>query len=159
MKYCPVCGAEYYDHKERCADCDETLFAEHEYKALKEQKEEILRETKRFKKICVLEDRFEGDLVTAALQREGIPAIIREYKDTAYDGIYIPQKGWGCVMVPEKWEVRATEIIHEVEQAFKEKGPGSTDEAEHWVCSECGQEISEKDSVCPRCAARFEGGL
>ncbi|MCJ7547998.1 MAG: DUF2007 domain-containing protein [Deltaproteobacteria bacterium] len=74
-----------------------------------------------FKKVTVAENRFEVDLITQTLQQEGIPCLIRSYHDTAYDGIFIPQKGWAAVMVPEKLEEKASAIIAELRQGLKDK--------------------------------------
>lgn len=63
------------------------------------------------KKVAVVENRFEADLVRDALQKEGIPCVIRSYEDTAYDGIYVVQKGWGAVLVSEEDEARARAIL------------------------------------------------
>ncbi|MCJ7664631.1 MAG: DUF2007 domain-containing protein [Desulfobacterales bacterium] len=75
-----------------------------------------------FKKVTVAENSFEADLITQTLQQEGIPCLIRSYHDTAYDGIFIPQKGWGAIMVPEELEEKAVAIIAEVRQGLKAKG-------------------------------------
>jgi hypothetical protein len=72
-----------------------------------------------FKKITVAENRFEADLISQTLQEEGIPCMIRSYHDTAYDGIFIPQKGWGGVMVPEELAEKALAIIAELRQGLK----------------------------------------
>lgn len=74
-----------------------------------------------FKKITVAENKFEADLIAQTLQQEGIPYMIRSYHDTAYDGIFIPQKGWAAVMVPEEEEERAGDIIAELRKGLKEK--------------------------------------
>jgi hypothetical protein len=74
-----------------------------------------------FKKITVAENRFEADLISQTLQEEGIPCMIRSYHDTAYDGIFIPQKGWGGVLVPEKWAEKALAIIAELRQGLKSR--------------------------------------
>ena len=81
------------------------------------------------KKITVAENTFEADLISQTLQQEGIPCMIRSYHDTAYDGIFIPQKGWGAVMVPEAFEEKACAIIAEIREGLKEKqtGKGSDD--------------------------------
>jgi hypothetical protein len=82
------------------------------------------RETMRgenFKKVTVAENRFEADLISQTLQQEGIPCLIRSYHDTAYDGIFIPQKGWGAIMVPEELEEKAGAIIAELRQGLKDK--------------------------------------
>jgi hypothetical protein len=72
-----------------------------------------------FKKITVAENKFEADLISHTLQEEGIPCMIRSYHDTAYDGIFIPQKGWGGVMVPEELVEKASVIIAELRQGLK----------------------------------------
>jgi len=74
-----------------------------------------------FKKITVAENKFEADLIAQTLQEEGIPCMIRSYHDTAYDGIFIPQKGWAAVMVPEPLEGKACTIIAELRQGLKAK--------------------------------------
>ena len=74
-----------------------------------------------FKKITVAENKFEADLIAQTLQQEGINCMIRSYHDTAYDGIFIPQKGWAAVMVPEELEAKASDIIAELRQGLKEK--------------------------------------
>jgi Putative prokaryotic signal transducing protein len=54
-----------------------------------------------WKKVITLDNRFQADLLTDALDKEGIPFLLREYKDTAYDGLFIGQKGWATLMVDE----------------------------------------------------------
>ena len=54
-----------------------------------------------WKKLITLDNRFQADLLTDALEKEGIPFLLREYQETAYDGLFIGQKGWGTVMVDE----------------------------------------------------------
>ena len=66
------------------------------------------------KKIAVVENRFEADLVKDALEKEGIPCVIRSYEDTAYDGLYVMQKGWGAILVSAEDEGRARAVIQEL---------------------------------------------
>jgi hypothetical protein len=73
-----------------------------------------------FKKVTVAENRFEADLISQTLQQEGIPCLIRSYHDTAYDGIFIPQKGWGAIMVPEELQEKARAVIAEVRRYLKD---------------------------------------
>jgi hypothetical protein len=75
----------------------------------------------KYKKITVAENRFEADLISQTLRQEGIRCMIRPYQDTAYDGIFIPQKGWAAVMVPEELEERASAIIAELRKGIKER--------------------------------------
>jgi len=74
-----------------------------------------------FKKVTVAENKFEADLISQTLQQEGIPCLIRSYHDTAYDGIFIPQKGWAAIMVPEELKERAEAVIAELRQGLKDK--------------------------------------
>ena len=69
-------------------------------------------------KVETVENRFEGDRISQALQDAGIPFLIKSFLDTAYDGLYIPQKGWGVVMVPEKDREEAKRLISEVKNIF-----------------------------------------
>jgi hypothetical protein len=72
----------------------------------------------RWVKAGIVENRFEGDRVSQALKEAEIPFLIKSFLDTAYDGLYIPQKGWGAVLVPEKFSVKAERVISEVRKSF-----------------------------------------
>lgn len=76
----------------------------------------------RWVKAGVVENRFEWDRTVQALERAGIPYMMKSFLDTAYDGLFIPQKGWGAVMVPEGFVEEAKEILFEVKESFKEEG-------------------------------------
>lgn len=69
-------------------------------------------------KAGILENRFEGDRVSQALTEAAIPFMIKSFYDTAYDGLYLPQKGWGAVLVPKGFRKAAAEIIAEVKKTF-----------------------------------------
>jgi len=65
-------------------------------------------------KVITLDNRFQADLLTDALDKEGIPFLLREYKDTAYDGLFIGQKGWATLMVEEASLEAARAIAHDL---------------------------------------------
>ena len=75
----------------------------------------------------VIESRFEGDRISQALKEAGIPYMIKSFLDTAYDGLYIPQKGWGRVMVPEEFCEKAERIVAEVKTFFQEEEKDETE--------------------------------
>jgi hypothetical protein len=75
----------------------------------------------RWVKAGVIESRFEGDRISHALNEAGIPYMIKSFLDTAYDGLYLPQKGWGVVMVSEEFRAEAERIIREIKESFKEE--------------------------------------
>ena len=70
----------------------------------------------------IVENRFEGDRITQSLQGCGIPFMIKSFLDTAYDGLYVPQKGWGMVLVPAAYLDEAERIVSEVKKSFAEEG-------------------------------------
>lgn len=69
-------------------------------------------------KAGTVENQFEGDRISQALQEAGVPFLIKSFLDTAYDGLYIPQKGWGVVMVSKKNREEAKRLITEVKKTF-----------------------------------------
>ncbi len=75
-----------------------------------------------FIKIFVVENQFEADLVSQALKEEGIPVMLRKFSDTAYDGLYIPQKGWAAIMVPQECKALAEKVVKEFKDAFGKRG-------------------------------------
>jgi hypothetical protein len=59
-------------------------------------------------------NRFEADLLGHALEQESIPFRLRLYEETAYDGLFVPQQGWGALFVPEGDEEKARDVIKRV---------------------------------------------
>ena len=84
----------------------------------------------RWVKAGIIDNRFEGDRLSQALAEAKIPFLIKTFLDTAYDGLYLPQKGWGVVMVPEHFEEEAGRIISEVKRSFNKEKTDETDELE-----------------------------
>lgn len=72
-------------------------------------------------KAGIVENRFEGDRISQSLQEAGIPFMVKSFLDTAYDGLYVFQKGWGMVLVPETVVEEAERIISEVKGSFREE--------------------------------------
>jgi hypothetical protein len=46
-------------------------------------------------KILVLYNEFEARLLESILNERGIPCILKSYHDSAYDGMWQSQNGWG----------------------------------------------------------------
>jgi len=67
-----------------------------------------------WKKIHVIENIFEMDMLKDALDREGIEYSIKEYKDTAYDGLFVLQKGYASLFVREKDAEAARSIVKQI---------------------------------------------
>ena len=54
-----------------------------------------------YSKIATLDNDIEAQLLDSILMERQIPHLMRSYHDTAYDGLYQTQKGWGIVSAPE----------------------------------------------------------
>jgi hypothetical protein len=55
------------------------------------------------KRVVVLENEVEARLLESVLTERSIPHVIVSYHDSAYDGLYQLQKGWGYVEAPERY--------------------------------------------------------
>jgi hypothetical protein len=71
----------------------------------------------RFIKIAGLENAIEAQLVESILNELKIPHRIRSYHDTAYDGLFQVQKGWGEIQAPPSFKTAIQEILHDVRAA------------------------------------------
>ncbi|MCX8118630.1 MAG: hypothetical protein N3G78_11930 [Desulfobacterota bacterium] len=80
----------------------------------------------RWKEVGVIDHRFEGDRLVQALKDAAIPHVLRSCLDTAYDGLYVPQKGWARVLVPEAWSEEAEKVVVEVKRSFQKEGDDET---------------------------------
>jgi hypothetical protein len=77
-------------------------------------------------KAGIVENRFEADRVSQALTDAQIPFLMKPFHDTAYDGLYILQKGWGAFLVPERFKEDAEKMIAEVRETFREEDGDAT---------------------------------
>lgn len=62
-------------------------------------------------RLTTIENRFEADLIAQALEADGVEFVIKTYQDTAYDGLFVTQKGYAALLVGEEDETRAREIV------------------------------------------------
>ncbi len=118
MKYCPLCETEYLDDIQECADCSTRLIDAQTMKRIQAAREREAREV--FIKVATVDNTFEADVITNALRKECVPVMVRSYQDTAYDGIFIPQKGWGTIMVPIEFREQAEEIIRAIKETISQ---------------------------------------
>lgn len=54
--------------------------------------------------ILELENEIKARLLESVLSERKIPHHIRSYHDSAYDGLFQLQKGWGHIVAPEAFE-------------------------------------------------------
>jgi hypothetical protein len=67
-----------------------------------------------FEKILILENEIEAQLLDSILNERDIPHRLRSYHDSAYNGIYQSQKGWGVVMAPLTFKEEITSIYKDL---------------------------------------------
>ncbi|MGD0231648.1 MAG: DUF2007 domain-containing protein [Syntrophorhabdales bacterium] len=70
----------------------------------------------RWTRIHTVESIFEMDVLKAALEKESIEYVMKEHKDTAYDGLFILQKGYATLFVRETDEAPARAVVKGVKQ-------------------------------------------
>jgi hypothetical protein len=64
-----------------------------------------------YKKVGTLENEIEAALLGSILNERNIPHLITSYYDTAYDGLYQTQKGWGYISAPGAYLEEIREIV------------------------------------------------
>jgi hypothetical protein len=64
-----------------------------------------------YQKAVILENEIEARLLDSVLTERDIPHIMASYYDTAYDGLYQTQKGWGYISAPHAYHEEIQEII------------------------------------------------
>ncbi|HMA85578.1 MAG TPA: hypothetical protein VKN73_07730 [Desulfosalsimonadaceae bacterium] len=64
--------------------------------------------------IAPIENAIEGQLMGSILTDQNIPHRIRSFHDTAYDGLYQFQKGWGEIWAPEKYRASILDILEKI---------------------------------------------
>jgi len=71
-----------------------------------------------YKKVITLENESETRLLESILAEREIPHLIRSYHDTAFDGLFQSQKGWGYISAPEMYEQEILEIVTDIRKPF-----------------------------------------
>jgi hypothetical protein len=115
MRYCPECGGEFLDAVTTCSACDKPLISEAGWKKIVDERQMENQET--FVRVATAADQFEADVIRDALEGEQIPVLVRNYQDTSFNGLFIPQKGWGSILVPDEFRAKAQTIIEALEAA------------------------------------------
>ena len=75
----------------------------------------------KFKKILVLNNEVEARLLDAVLEEKQIPHLMRSYHDTAYDGLWQQQQGWGHVESQERYREQILTIYRDLKADDKNR--------------------------------------
>ena len=73
------------------------------------------------KKILTLDNGIVAQVLRNLLQERYIPHMIKSNYDSAYDGLFQLQKGWGYVEAPAEYEKEIIEIYNDISE---EQDPG-----------------------------------
>ena len=69
------------------------------------------------KNLIAPENEAEANVIKSILEEHGIFAEIKSFHDTAYDGLFQSQYGWGLIRVSETDFLEAQRIIQEWKDA------------------------------------------
>ena len=69
------------------------------------------------------ENEAEANVIKMVLEENGIAAEIKSFHDTAYDGLFQSQYGWGVIRVSEEDFPEAQRIVEEWKNASPEEVP------------------------------------
>lgn len=64
--------------------------------------------------IAILDNIIEAQLIESILKEQNIPNRIRSFHDTAYDGLFQFQKGWGELCAPISFKQEIIDILNDV---------------------------------------------
>jgi hypothetical protein len=73
-----------------------------------------------FVNVAILENIVEAQLIDSILNEQNIPHRIRSYHDTAYDGLFQFQMGWGELFAPLSCKQEILEILNDVRSQHNE---------------------------------------
>jgi hypothetical protein len=71
-----------------------------------------------YEKLRTVQNRFEGELLAGALERSGVDFFLRTFEDTAYDGLFVAQEGWGVLWVAPEDRQIAKDILKNFDEAY-----------------------------------------
>ncbi|MDX9947960.1 MAG: hypothetical protein RBS38_11385 [Bacteroidales bacterium] len=65
-------------------------------------------------KILILYNEIEATLLSGLLRERNIPHLLRSYYDSALDGLWQTQKGWGHLQAPPEYREEILKIYREM---------------------------------------------
>ena len=63
------------------------------------------------KKIAVLDDMVQAQMLELMLKERDIPHVLQSYHDSAYDGLFQDQRGWGHIEAAAAHESEILSIL------------------------------------------------
>jgi len=130
MKYCLECDSEYEDNVTICVDCNAPLVSQEEYatKKAKMEKEQQELDQSELVELQVANTKVEAFAIRDALSDQDIPVMVRSFEDSAYDGVFVAQQGWGVIEVLPRDKDKAEAIVEDLETAYEQAPQNPTEE-------------------------------
>jgi hypothetical protein len=120
MKRCEYCGRENGDEATRCRECG-TEFVQG--RVVGEDAPRKPDDMDRLENIAALDNEIQAGLADAILSDRQIPHIMRSYHDSAYDGIFQAQKGWGVILAPPGFGEEIRAVIEDIKRQSSGQNP------------------------------------
>ena len=67
------------------------------------------------KKIAVLDNIVQAQMLESLLKERNIPHVMKTYHDSAYDGLFQGQQGWGHVEAPVEHEAEIRTLLDDLQ--------------------------------------------
>ncbi|KQC14489.1 MAG: hypothetical protein APR63_14195 [Desulfuromonas sp. SDB] len=67
-----------------------------------------------YQKVVVFDNYFQAELMQKALTDAHIPFYIESYHDSAYNGLFQFQKGWGYIKAPVEYHQQIKQIYENI---------------------------------------------
>lgn len=64
-----------------------------------------------YMKVAIIDNEIEAQIIRDILIEQKIPFSLRSYYDSAYDGLFQMQRGWGCLYAAEEFKEVILEIL------------------------------------------------
>ena len=74
----------------------------------------------RLKRIATLDNEIQARLLSALLDEEGITHLLRSYHDSAYDGLFQAERGWGHIEADEQSGEQIRQLIAELKESGRQ---------------------------------------
>ena len=113
MKTCTYCGRASEDQATRCGECGTEFAAVQAQDAPKESSAEKLE------RIAVLDNEVQAEWVDAVLSDRETPHLMQSYYDSALDGIFQAQKGWGVILAPPDFKNDILAVLEDFKRQFQ----------------------------------------
>jgi hypothetical protein len=72
--------------------------------------------------ILTLENEIEKQVLASILDQEGIPYAVHSYYDSAYDGLWQAQNGWGRIEAPAQYKERILSLYRDMKKGKADGG-------------------------------------